>query len=407
MYHSSVENTITYTSEDLVLFKESPFAAWMERLTLENPGHGILPDAGSLPPGNSMLRQDDVAATLRSEARKVVLVDWEESEPLRRSSTLFAMREGADFIVNGQLAVGPLAGSSNLLMKTSGYSELGDYLYVPCDTQGKTNLHSAFRLCFIADLLHSLQGVLPPRMLIIRGGADLLPLQTEDHIYHYRAVKQRFMEAQRSFRKHRMPDPSLSAHFGRWSDCANEVLKQRALQPADAAEAVQEDMDYAAPERGALREAPPLQALVTSALGGASGAAYDLDRTQTLAAGAPLEDLSFIGRSARQSRPTPELERRRRQAASPALGDPEYAVAGDTRRSDSHPLNPPGFSFGRTDKAAAEPAESGQPARASIIPVHTPLRAPRSAVDRDDDSTDRFTPVLFSASLNTRDALDE
>jgi hypothetical protein len=403
MYHSSGENTITYTSEDLVLFKESPFASWLERLTLENPGHGILPDAGSTPPGNSMLRQDDVAATLRSEARKVVLVDWEESEPLRRSATLFAMREGADFIVNGQLAVGPLAGSSNLLMKTSGYSELGDYLYVPCDTQGKTNLHSAFRLCFIADLLHSLQGVLPPRMLIIRGGADLLPLQTEDHIYHYRAVKQRFMEAQRSFRKHRMPDPSLSAHFGRWSDCANEVLKQRALQPEESSGATQGEDHYA----DVAREAPPRQALVTSALGGASGAAYDLDRTQTLAAGAPLEDLSFIGRSARQTQPAPELERRRRQAAPPALGEPEPVVAGDARRSESHPLNSPGFSFGRPAQAAAEPAESGQAARASIIPVQAPARAPRSAVDRDDDSTDRFTPVPFSASLNTRDALDQ
>lgn len=407
MYHYSVDSTTTYTSEDLVLFKESPFAAWMERLTLENPGHGILPDADSTPPGNSMLRQDDVAAMLRSEGRKVVLVDWEESEPVRRGTTLLAMREGTDFIVNGQLAVGPLAGSSNLLMKTSGYSELGDYIYVPCDTQGKTNLHSAFRLCFIADLLHSMQGVLPPRMLIIRGGADLLPLQTEDHIYHYRAVKQRFMETQRSFRKHRMPDPSLSSHFGRWSDCANEVLKQRALQPADAAEAVQEDVDCEAPERAQLREAPPLQALVTSARGGASGVAYDLDRTQTFVAGAPPENLSFTGRSARQTQPSPEVERRRRQAPPPTLGEPEPTVAGDARRSDSHPLNPPGFSFGRSAQAAAEPAESGQPASASITPVHTPLRAPRSSVDRDDDSTDRFTPVLFSASLNTRDALDE
>jgi hypothetical protein len=67
-------------------------------------------------------------------------------------------------------------------------------------------------------------------MLIIRGGTDVMPLNTEDHNYHYRAVKQRFMEAMRSFRKHRMPDPAESSHFGRWSDCAHEVLKQRALR---------------------------------------------------------------------------------------------------------------------------------------------------------------------------------
>lgn len=397
MYRYSVDSTITYTSEDLVLFKESPFAAWMERLTLENPGHGILPDAGSTPPGNNMLRQDDVAAMLRSEGRKVVLVDWEESEPLRRSATLAAMREGADFIVNGQLAVGPLAGSSNLLMKTSGYSELGDFLYVPCDTQGKTNLHSAFRLCFLADLLHSLQGVLPPRMLIIRGGADLLPLQTEDHIYHYRAVKQRFMEAQRNFRKHKMPDPSLSAHFGRWSDCANEVLKQRALHPDSAAEAVPEAVSQPAPEPAELPQTQPLQALATSVRAGAVGAAaYDLDRVQT-SAGVALEDLSFIGSASHRAAPEPAVERRRRRPPPPALGDPEPAAARNFRPGDSHPLNPPGFSFGSRAPAVAEPQV---PTRSSPGPAGT-------AVDRDDDSAERFTAVPFSASLNTRDALDD
>lgn len=395
MYRYSVDSTITYTSEDLVLFKESPFAAWMERLTLENPGHGILPDAGSTPPGNNMLRQDDVAAMLRSEGRKVVLVDWEESEPLRRSATLAAMREGVDFIVNGQLAVGPLAGSSNLLMKTSGYSELGDYLYVPCDTQGKTNLHSAFRLCFLADLLHSLQGVLPPRMLIIRGGADLLPLQTEDHIYHYRAVKQRFMEAQRNFRKHRMPDPSLSAHFGRWSDCANEVLKQRALHPDSAAEPAPEEVSQPAPE---LAEQPQAQSLATSfRRTGAGGVVYDLDRVET-SAGVALEDLSFIGStSAHRASPTPAVERRRRQPPPPALGDPEPAAALKARSGDSHPLNPPGFSFGVRTPAAVEPQAT----------LRSPPDVTGAAVDRDDDSSDRFTAVPFSASLNTRDALDD
>jgi len=233
MYRYSVDNAITYSSEDFVLFREAPFACWMERLTLENPDHGIPPDAKTALPESTMERQDDVADTLRAEGRNVVLIDWEERESRRRSATLDAMRSGADFIVNAQLALGPLSGSANLLMRTSGFSELGDFLYVPCDTQAKTTLHSAFRLCFLADLLHSLQGQLPPQMLIIRGGSDVMPLDTEDHIYHYRAVKHRFMETMRSFRKHRMPDPSESSHFGRWSECANEVLKQRLLQEGD------------------------------------------------------------------------------------------------------------------------------------------------------------------------------
>lgn len=230
MYRYSVDNAITYTSEDFVLFKESPFACWMERLTLENRDHGIPPDVDSEAPHDTIDTQDDLADTLRAEGKNVVLIEPQLEESVRRSSTLDAMRKGVDFIVNGQLALGTLSGSANLLMRTSGYSELGNYLYVPCSTQKKTSVHSALRLCFLADLLHSLQGQLPPQMLIIRGGSDVVPLETEDHIYHYRAVKHRFMAEQQAFRKHKMPDPAESANFGRWCECANEVLKQRALR---------------------------------------------------------------------------------------------------------------------------------------------------------------------------------
>ena len=111
------------------------------------------------------------------------------------------MRRGADFVVNGQLASGPLSDSVDLLMRSRGASELGNYHYIPCDTQPQTTLHSAFRLCYAADLLHSLQGRLPPQMLLIRSGANILPLETEDHIYHFRAVKHRFMTTQLAFVK--------------------------------------------------------------------------------------------------------------------------------------------------------------------------------------------------------------
>lgn len=234
MYRYCVDNAVIYTSEDIVLFRDSPFASWMERLTLENPEHAISPDTDSAAPVNPTVRQDELAGTLETDGKTVVLIDWDWDEPTRRTSTLGAMRAGVDFIVNAQLALGSLSEPANLLMRTSGYSELGNYLYVPCDTQTETTINAAFRLSFLADLLHSLQGQLPPQMLIIRGNADLVPLRTEDHVYHYNAVKTRFMETMRTFRKHRLPDPVESSHFGRWSECANEVLRQRALREQES-----------------------------------------------------------------------------------------------------------------------------------------------------------------------------
>ncbi len=291
MYRYSVDNAVTYTPEDLVLFKESPFASFMERLTLENPSHGIPPDIGSEPPRDTTQRQDDIVETLRAEDRNVSLIEWEMDEPTRRNATLEAMRHGVDFIVNGQLALGTLSGAANLLMRTSGYSELGNFLYIPCDTQAKTTLQSAFRLCFLADILHSLQGQLPPQMLIIRGGSDVVPLQTDDHIYHYQAVKQRFMNAQREFRKHRMPDPAESSHFGRWSDCANEVMKQRLLSQG------QESINDAVEEshEAQLEQPAPLAKAVGSVL----DTAATVEGEQ--AAANPADPVAFAG-----TRPLPE-----------------------------------------------------------------------------------------------------
>jgi hypothetical protein len=340
MYRYSVDNAITYTSEDFVLFRESPFACWMERLNLENPDHGIPADVGSSAPDNTTERQDDIADTLRTEGRDVVLVEWEMDEPRRRTATLEAMRHGADFVVNGQLALGPLSGSANLLMRTSGYSDLGDYLYVPCDTQGKTNLHSAFRLCFLADLLHSLQGQLPPQMLIIRGGTDVVPLETEEHIYHYRAVKQRFMTAMREFRKHRMPDPAESSHFGRWSDCANEVLKQRALNAAD--EGAEDQLELQADDAAAP--------LLATADGNILATSPDTD-----------------------SLPTSEVE-----APPPRLA----SVAGDARRASDIQVQP---DSGQTLAEQARMLDPATPSegRDAAMPGHTPNLARVMTVNRE------------------------
>jgi hypothetical protein len=266
LYGSDNDNIVTYTPEDMILFKESPFASWMERLTLENPGHGISPDTDTKPEIERARSLRNIAFMLNAQSHSVSLLAWEDfvhvreylpakkspaptntsyafhiesgdvfvvdqplDEPLRRAMTIEAMRSGTRFIVNGQVATGPLSARVGLLMRTSGNSELGDYFYMPCSTRHNATLHDRLRLCFAADLLHDLQGKLAPQILIMSDSDGLKSLQTEDYIYHYRAVKHRFMTQQRAFRKHRMPDPMDSAHFGRWSRCANELIKHRAM----------------------------------------------------------------------------------------------------------------------------------------------------------------------------------
>ena len=63
------DNTVMYTQDDLDLFRESPFAVWMERLTLENPDHGILPDFNSEWPPRREPQPADIADTLLTMAK--------------------------------------------------------------------------------------------------------------------------------------------------------------------------------------------------------------------------------------------------------------------------------------------------------------------------------------------------
>jgi hypothetical protein len=275
VYRHSSDNEVTYTPEDMILFKESPFASWMERLTLENPGHGMSPDTEAKPEiecaitlhsvaftlhvqshiANSVTWDDFVSAreslpaeevparttksyTFHSKVGDVCVIDQHIDESQRRGRTNEAMRSGTKFIINGLLAVGSLSARVGLLIRSPGHSELGDYFYTPCFTQQNAAPHEMFRSCFAADLLHELQGKLPPQLLIMSDTEGLIFGQTEDHIHYLRAVKHRFITAQRTFRKHRMPDPMDSSHFGRWSNCANDLIKRRVMfqvkQRADA-----------------------------------------------------------------------------------------------------------------------------------------------------------------------------
>lgn len=263
MYRDSVDNDFIFTLEDVILFEGSPFASWMERLTLEYPEHQYSPDITtstgilqddrepiipvqwdslglsgkqippprsekSAPSNNSLgtATRAGIAEALGRGGKNVQIIEPTIDESQRRKLTLDAMRDGADFIVNGQLFAGRLSGLANLLMRTSGNSELGDYLYTACDTRSESPSQSAFLLCFQSDLLQDMQGQLPPKMLHIRNGVHLTSLQTEEQMAHYLPVKQRFLIAQNEFCSDETPNPVHSSHFGRWSNCAKKLQLQ-------------------------------------------------------------------------------------------------------------------------------------------------------------------------------------
>jgi hypothetical protein len=371
MYRYGVDQDIVYNTEDLVLFRESPFACWMERLTLENPSHGISADAQSH--FHDALEAPDctLAQTLRLEGKEVTAIDGDTDEAMRRTATLAAMRQGVDYIVNGQLAVGPLSNSAELLMRTTGFSELGKYLYIPCETQDSTIQHSAFRLCFLADLLHSLQGQLPPQVLVLCDDSDVMSLQSEDYIYHYRSMKQRFMALQNAFRKHRMPDPLESSHFGRWSGCANDLLKQRAL-----GQAPQPDYEYEQEQEHELEKtAQPLSAVAAGA-----STQYDMD-TNSPRAGTLVEQARMLEP---KSSPDNHL-----QYSTDTLQNLEFIGSSQ---------NPPSIGESYSNQTAAEVRTFGEPPPASL---RNPANVDLDGLHDKGSSLEEKPPTPFSNRLMT------
>ncbi|TXS92824.1 hypothetical protein FV139_12705 [Parahaliea maris] len=383
MQRDSADNKLSFSADDLVLFRKSPFASWMERLTLENPRHGIPPDADAPDPVIPARPQNAFAATLRANSRRFVQIEWEASPRQRATATLDAMRRGVDFIVDGQLAVGPLNDSVNLLMRTSGFSELGDYLYLPCDTAGQYGAEAAFRLCFLADLLHSLQGQLPPQLIEIRRGEELNALETERHIHFYRAVKQRFMLAQRNFRKHRMPNPAESAECGRWYACANEVLRQRLH--------LRQQREEEAPASSApVPEAVPAQAVEQVAV--AVNQSPDMDRDRA-AAGIAAELAGTLAEQARRLDVSPPAVARHDDDAPPARLQPLSFIAAEI---------PDAFTDGQPDEPPENQpdAQPGQPEVPKVALVDADLEAPEvlrrpapgPTLDTSEPETGRDTP---------------
>ncbi len=266
MQRNAATGEIIYSPEDMLLFRQSPFACWMERLTLENPDHGIAPDSEvnaantdhyarlsrrqRVQTGRHLARgmawQEFIAAgatlAVHAEAqpaggeRALHVNDAGDSsliarfacEQQRVTATLDAMQQGLRYIAQAQLLVGPLSCHVDLLLRVDGVSDFGSYLYLPCDTRGTLRRHRAFHLAFAADLLANLQGVEPPEMLVLLEGEPIETLRTADHLPLFRAVRKRFLTAELAFRKHCMPDPTESAHFGRWTRCAQDLLKHRA-----------------------------------------------------------------------------------------------------------------------------------------------------------------------------------
>lgn len=266
MYGFDAPGSFAYTYEEMLFFIKTELTTGAERLTLEYPGDSDFPSgavrkdisqaesiayggaetlAGDKPDYRHWDDLDDYInrnATGQSGLRlalpaavnifgsEVVPIERHVAEEARQGLTNEAMLSGADVIVGGQLATGQFAGLVDIMVREPGSCDFGDYFYMPCAISSGDELYAALRLCFIADILQNLQGVLPPRLLLFQGDRKPEYLDTEKYIQYFRALKYRFITSRHV--PEEWGDTASPSHRG--SRDGAELSSERAARQVEA-----------------------------------------------------------------------------------------------------------------------------------------------------------------------------
>ena len=174
---------LVYSPSDLVCYLKSPFASWMERYYLENPG-AVIPDekteAARLIAQTGNQHERAVLDELRVSHADLVEVP-QNNLVVARTTTLAALNAKASIIYGAALESGPFAGFADFLM---------------CDTAGRYHVwdtklarapkpYYVIQLCCYSDMLATVTHErLPEKFGLILGSKDWIEFRVEDFIYY-------------------------------------------------------------------------------------------------------------------------------------------------------------------------------------------------------------------------------
>ena len=219
---------ILVSPQDLILYAQSHYAFWMERLSIEP--HQTLEAAppNELDQALIQLGQDHEKRFLNQLVQaQSDLVMIENRGAFQ--ATLMAMKEGHDFIYQGALKHQNLLGYPDFLVKVGTPSKLGHWSYVPLECKLAMSPKSNFVLqaCFYCDLLTEVQGHRPDEFQVLLGDFSIETFKTEQFIYFFHYLKRSLLESLNDFTPDQAPNLTFSGDHGRWSDYVEQQLLQR------------------------------------------------------------------------------------------------------------------------------------------------------------------------------------
>ncbi|WJG08085.1 TM0106 family RecB-like putative nuclease [Aliiglaciecola sp. LCG003] len=226
-------SSILFSPSDLVRFVQSPFASWMERLCLEQPQTKALKDKPdpllSYLADKGLEHEANYLSNLVQSAQRLVTIGDGLSNDEKIAATIAAMEDGADVIFQACLAADSFQGFADFLVKVDKPSKLGSYSYEPWDTKlaKQPKAYFIIQLCCYADLLKSVQGVLPDNIAVVLGTQEKVQYSSLDFWAYYQAKKTEFINQQSGFDPSNQPDPFAYKDLGDWTDYVEQLRQQQ------------------------------------------------------------------------------------------------------------------------------------------------------------------------------------
>lgn len=216
---------IVYSPSDLVRYLCSPFASWMDRYCLENPG-AVTPDPETedakliAETGNEHERT--VLEELRSTCTALIEIPTADSSAARLA-TLSAIQAKVPIIYQAALECERFAGFADfLILEESGRYQVWD-TKLACSPKP----YYAIQLCCYSEMLAAVtNGPMQCKFGIILGTNERVEFRVEDFLHYYRHVKASFLRMQDGFTGQMTdrPEPLPRADHGRWTSQAEKFF---------------------------------------------------------------------------------------------------------------------------------------------------------------------------------------
>ncbi len=225
--------TLIFSPSDLVLYSVSPFASWMNRYHIENPGL-LTPDPEAsemtILAEMGLTHERSALAEFEAEGATVIKIDTKSPDCFEKTKEALAARP--KIIFQAGLREGAFRGYADFLI----LNDEGQYEVWDTKLARSPKATYPIQLCCYSEMLAGISGdPLPEKFGVILGKKDdetkrnlRVEFRVEDFFHYYLNFKNDFLKFHENFLGEIIdrPEPNASGDNGRWNTVAEKYFSE-------------------------------------------------------------------------------------------------------------------------------------------------------------------------------------